>query len=86
MLIGVDWGGTKIEIVAMEADGTELLRERKLTPRGDYEGCLRMVRELVERIEATLGRSGSVGIGIPGSVDPGARRKQLAHGLLRGDA
>ena len=70
MLIGVDWGGTKIEIVAMEADGTELLRERELTPRGDYEGCLRMVQELVERIEVTMGRSGPVGIGIPGSIDP----------------
>lgn len=70
MLIGVDWGGTKIEILAMEADGTELLRERELTPRGDYEGCLRMVQELVERIEVTMGRSGPVGIGIPGSIDP----------------
>lgn len=70
MLIGVDWGGTKIEVVAMEADGTELLRERESTPRGDYDGCLRLVRELVERVEATLRRTGSVGIGIPGSVDP----------------
>jgi fructokinase len=70
VLIGVDWGGTKIEVVAMEADGTELLRSRELTPRGDYEGCLHLVRELVEKVEGTLARTGSVGIGIPGSIDP----------------
>lgn len=33
MLIGVDWGGTKIESVAMEPDGRELLRLREDTPR-----------------------------------------------------
>lgn len=70
MLIGVDWGGTKIEVVALESDGTELLRERELTPRGDYNGCLQLVHDLVDRVETTLGRRGSVGIGIPGSVDP----------------
>lgn len=70
VLIGVDWGGTKIEVVALETDGTELLRERELTPRGDYAGCLRLVRALVDRVEQALGRRGSVGIGIPGSVDP----------------
>lgn len=70
MLIGVDWGGTKIEAVAMEPDGTELLRIREVTPRGDYTGCLRTVRALVDRIEAETGRRGSVGIGIPGSIDP----------------
>jgi hypothetical protein len=28
MLIGIDWGGTKIEGIAMEPDGRELLRAR----------------------------------------------------------
>ncbi len=42
MLIGIDWGGTKIEGVAMERDGRELLRIREATPRGDYDGCLRL--------------------------------------------
>ena len=36
MLIGVDWGGTKIEVVAMTADGTELLRIRATFPHGGY--------------------------------------------------
>jgi predicted NBD/HSP70 family sugar kinase len=45
MLIGIDWGGTKIEGVAMERDGRELLRLREATPRHDCQGFLRMIRE-----------------------------------------
>ena len=33
MLIGIDWGGTKIEAIAMERDGRELGRLRRDTPR-----------------------------------------------------
>lgn len=73
MLIGVDWGGTKIEVVALEPDGTELLRIRRDTPRGDYEGCLRTVRELIDEAEAQAGQQGSIGIGIPGSLEPVSR-------------
>lgn len=73
MLIGVDWGGTKIEIVAMESDGAELLRIRRDTPRGDYEGCLQTIRSLVDEVEEQTGRTGHVGIGIPGSLDPVTR-------------
>ena len=70
MLIGVDWGGTKIEIVALTPEGAELLRERVDTPRGDYDACLRAIRELVDAAEARLGSIERVGIGIPGSIDP----------------
>ena len=44
MLIGIDWGGTKIEGVAMERNGRELLRLREATPRHDYHGCLMTIR------------------------------------------
>ena len=40
MLIGIDWGGTKIEGVAKEADGRELLRLCEVTPRHHYRGCI----------------------------------------------
>ena len=73
MLIGIDWGGTKIEGVALEPDGTELLRIREATPRGDYDGCLALVRGIVQRLEDATGRTGSVGIGIPGSLEPESR-------------
>lgn len=70
MLIGVDWGGTKIEVVGMTEDGAELQRIREATPRGDYSGCLDLIANLVDRIEIETGQTGSVGIGIPGSLEP----------------
>jgi fructokinase len=70
MLVGIDWGGTKIEIVAMTPEGTELLREREDTPRGDYDACLATMAGLVDRVEQELGRVERVGVGIPGSIDP----------------
>jgi fructokinase len=74
VLIGVDWGGTKIEIVAMESDGREILRRRQDTPRGDYDGCLAAIQSLIASVESQTGQTGSIGIGIPGSLEPVSRR------------
>ena len=73
MLIGIDWGGTKIEGVAMRPDGTELLRLRQDTPRGDYKGCIAVIARLINRLERETGETGSIGIGIPGSLEPKSR-------------
>lgn len=77
MLIGIDWGGTKIEAVAMTPDGREIARLRADTPRHDYEGCIALIVGLVARIENQAGAAtgaGTVGIGIPGSLEPVSRR------------
>jgi len=73
MLIGIDWGGTKIEGVALEPDGRELARLREDTPRHDYPGCIRLIRDIIERLERQTGRTGTIGIGIPGSLEPKSR-------------
>jgi fructokinase len=73
MLIGIDWGGTKIEGVALTNQGQEILRLREKTPRHDYDGCLRIIVNLVERIEQETGQTCPVGIGIPGSLEPKSR-------------
>jgi fructokinase len=70
MLVGVDWGGTKIEAIALADDGQPIARLREATPRTDYEGCLATVAAVVNSVEAKAGATGSVGIGIPGSLDP----------------
>ena len=70
MLVGIDWGGTKIEVVAMTPDGAELFREREDTPRGDYAACMRVMAGLAERVEREIGPFDRVGVGIPGSIDP----------------
>ena len=67
MRLGIDLGGTKIEIIALADDGTTLARERVPTPAGDYDGTIRAIGDLVRGVEARLGRSGTVGIAMPGA-------------------
>lgn len=76
MRLGVDLGGTKIEIVGLAADGRELLRRRIATPQGDYRATLTAIAGLVAEAEAELGQTGSVGIGIPGA-------ESLCSGLIK---
>lgn len=68
MKLGIDLGGTKIEIVALDDHGVELLRHRVPTPVGDYAGTLQAIAGLVSQAEAALGQTGTVGIGTPGSI------------------
>jgi fructokinase len=79
--IGVDFGGTKIEAAALDAEGRVQARVRAPSPRS-YEASLEVVRDLVAEAENAAGvtptRNGgaSIGIGIPGSPSP-------ASGLIR---
>ncbi|SHJ65416.1 fructokinase [Roseomonas rosea] len=67
--LGVDLGGTKTEIVALDEAGQVLLRRRK--PTGDgYPAILDTIASLVREAEAELGARGTVGVGIPGSINP----------------
>ncbi|MEL4246873.1 fructokinase [Shewanella xiamenensis] len=67
--MGIDLGGTKIELVALNDEGNEVFRKRINTPR-DYQGTLNAIVDLVNEAEATLGEKGSVGVGIPGVISP----------------
>ncbi len=68
--IGIDLGGTKIAAVALDTDGTVAASRRIAAPRDDYAATLRALSGLVCAIETETGRSGSVGVGIPGSLSP----------------
>ena len=70
MRIGIDWGGTKIEAIALSDDGAVLARKRVATPQHNYEACIAAAAGLVREIEAALGQTGTVGIGIPGAISP----------------
>jgi fructokinase len=74
---GIDLGGTKTEIAALDPLGRELLRRRVATPSGDYRATITTVAALVHGAERELGMAGTVGIGTPGSIS-------RATGLLRG--
>jgi len=68
MRIGVDVGGTKIEAIALDPAGLELQRIRVATPRGDYAGTIAAVSGLVHELENLTAQTGTVGVGIPGTV------------------
>ncbi|RLJ68247.1 ROK family protein [Sulfurisoma sediminicola] len=67
MRFGIDLGGTKIEIIALDDDGAERLRERVATPQGDYPATVASITGLVKGAEQKLGAGGTVGVGIPGA-------------------
>jgi fructokinase len=68
--IGIDLGGTKLEGIALDTEGKERLRRRRPTPRGDYARIVAAIVGLVRELEAELGGTGTVGVGIPGIVSP----------------
>ena len=76
MRLGIDLGGSKIEIIALGDDGQALLRRRVATPQGDYPATLQAVAGLVTAAESELGRRGTLGIGIPGT-------ESQASGLIK---
>jgi fructokinase len=70
MRIGVDLGGTKIEVAALDEAGNFKLRERIASPVGDYDATVRAVSDLVTAAERKLARRCTVGLGIPGTISP----------------
>ncbi len=76
LALGIDLGGTKIEIIALAESGAVLLRRRRQSPRGSYGRTLDAIRDLVLEAEAGLGGRGTIGFGTPGAISP-------ATGLLK---
>ena len=72
--IGIDLGGTKTEIIALDERRGELLRRREPTPAGDYDATLELVAQLVREAEIELSKRGSVGVGTPGALSPATQR------------
>ena len=74
--IGVDIGGSKMEIAAIDESGAELLRRRAPAPRGGYAQVIEAIAQFVLEAERELGAPCTVGIGTPGAVS-------RATGVLR---
>lgn len=82
--IGIDLGGSKIEIIALAEDGQVLARRRTATPQGDYRATIGTIAALVEAVEVELHQRGSVGIGIPGTENGQGRIKNANSTCLIG--
>jgi len=67
--IGIDLGGTKTEIIALDHSGATLLRRRIASPRA-YHEMVTAIADLVRQAEHELRGVGSVGVGIPGAISP----------------
>ncbi|EAO4573357.1 TPA: fructokinase [Salmonella enterica] len=70
MRIGIDLGGTKTEVIALDDAGEQRFRHRLATPRDDYQQTIETIAALVDMAEQATSQTGSVGIGIPGSISP----------------
>ncbi len=68
--IGVDLGGTKIEVIALDQQGQTLARERVSTPKGDYVATVQAIADLIQCIEQRLDSQGCVGVAMPGALSP----------------
>jgi len=79
--MGVDLGGTKIEALVLDENGTEIERERIPTPAGDYQATLHAVACLVTRLEQRVGRSCHVGIGMPGAFSRATGRVKNSNSV-----
>src|SRR2546422_809216 len=77
--IGVDVGGTKIEIAAIDESGAELLRRRAPAPQGGYAEAIGAIAKFVLEAERAVGAPCSVGIGTPGAVSRETGRLKNAY-------
>ena len=79
MKIGIDWGGTKIEAIAIDPlNGKELNRIRIDSPKNNYEEIISKVAGLIKEI--SNGSSNfTVGIGMPGSIHPKTNLVQVSN-------
>ena len=79
MKIGLDWGGTKLEAIALDPiTNEELARNRIDSPKDDYRKILSTVCSL---ISDTAGQTKdiTVGIGMPGSLHPKTGLVQVSN-------
>ena len=88
--VGVDFGGTKIEIAAIDAENRVVFRKRTPTPSA-YMDAIEALRRLVDDVEGAGVAVSRIGLGHPGSERPDTRRvsgsntQYLNGALLRDD-
>ena len=79
MKIGLDWGGTKLEAIALDpVTNEELTRNRIDSPKDDYQDILNAVYNLILET-ADNNKEITVGIGMPGSLHPKTGLVQVSN-------
>ena len=79
MKVGIDWGGTKIEAIALDIESNEEInRIRVDAPKDNYQDILDTVYDLIKTIARDT-KQYSVGIGMPGSLHPQTGLVQVSN-------
>ena len=79
MKIGLDWGGTKLEAIALDPlTNEEIIRNRVDSPKDDYEKIIDAVYKLILDT-ANNTKEITVGIGMPGSLHPQTGLVQVSN-------
>jgi len=65
---GIDLGGTKIEIIALDGADNPIYQKRIATPQGDYQATLMAIKGLIFDLEIDLQQKTTIGIGTPGAI------------------
>ena len=76
--IGIDLGGTKIEVALLDPSGAIAWQRRTQTPT-DYPGIIAAMAALVQAAEADTGVRATIGVGIPGTISPATRLVKNAN-------
>ena len=79
MHLGIDLGGTKTEIIALDQSNTEHWRKRVPSPQGNYSDTIQTIKQLVDEAAERFGRGLTLGLGIPGAIDPESARVKNAN-------
>ena len=74
MRMGVDLGGTKIEVAVLDEAGKEHVRRRVPTPHTGYDSALDELARVILDVEREAGVRCSVGVGMPGAISPESGR------------
>lgn len=85
MRIGIDLGGTKIEVAVLDAQGEVVYRQRQPTPAGDYRATIKQVVALIDAAESHLGVRCSVGVATPGSLSLVTGRLRNSNSICLND-
>ena len=91
--IGIDLGGTKIEVAVLDGQGQFMFRHRQASPSHSYPAMLNTIAELVTLARQTLALPAPtvVGIGMPGCLDAqtqrvrGSNTQAMNHQPLKAD-
>ncbi|WP_062270085.1 N-acetylglucosamine kinase [Endozoicomonas arenosclerae] len=79
MLYGLDIGGTKMELAVFDHEHNKLASKRVPTPTDSYDAFENAIKELVLETDRELNTRGSVGLGIPGFINPDTGKAQCAN-------